>query len=93
MRFEWDPNKNLSNLAKHGIDFEGAKNLWVDENRVEIWAPHPVENRGIIISKYQEKLWTAIFTLRGDVIRIISVRRARRKEAKLYDKEKDGKKY
>jgi uncharacterized DUF497 family protein len=60
---------------------------------VEIWPPHPVEDRGIIIGKYQEKIWTAIFTVRGDVIRIISVRRARKKEAKLYEKEKDGKKY
>jgi uncharacterized DUF497 family protein len=93
MRFEWDPKKNLSNLAKHGIDFESAKNLWLDENRIEIWAPYPVEDRGIIIGKYREKLWTAIFTLREGVIRIISVRRARRKEAKLYAKEKDGKKY
>jgi len=80
MRFEWDHYKNLSNLTKHGIDFEAAKNLWI-------------EDREIIIGKYQEKLWTAIFTLRGDAIRIISVRRARRKEAKLYDKEKDGKNY
>jgi uncharacterized DUF497 family protein len=55
--------------------------------------PHPVEDRGIIIGKYQEKLWTAIFTLRGDAIRIISVRRARGKEAKLYEKERDGKNY
>jgi uncharacterized DUF497 family protein len=93
MKFEWDPNKNLSNLAKHRIDFEAARNLWLDENRVEIWAPRPVEDRGIIIAEYHEKLWTAIFTLRGDVIRIISVRRARRKEARLYDKEKDGKKH
>jgi hypothetical protein len=93
MRFEWNHHKNLSNLAKHGIDFETAKNLWLDKNRVEIWAPYPIEDRGIIIGKYEEKLWTAIFTLRGDAIRIISVRRARRKEAKLYDKEKDGKNY
>ncbi len=93
MRFEWDNSKNLSNLAKHGIDFETARNLWVDENRIEIWAPHPVENRGIMIGKHQEKLWTAIFTVRGDVIRIISVRRARKKEVKLYEKEKDGRKY
>ena len=80
MRFEWGHRKNLSNITKHGIDFEAAKNLWIEDRR-------------IIIGKYQEKLWTAIFTLRGDAIRIISVRRARRKEAKLYEKEKDGKNY
>ncbi len=82
MRFEWDNSKNLSSLAKHGIDFETARNLWLDENRIEIWAPHPVENRGIMIGKHQEKLWTAIFTVRGNVIRIISVRRARKKGGK-----------
>ena len=92
MRFEWDADKNRSNLLKHGIDFEEAKSLWSDENRIEIRAPHPVENRGILISKYKGKLWTAIFTIRSDATRIISVRRARKKEAKLYEKETTGQK-
>ena len=92
MRFEWDAEKDRSNLLKHGIDFEDAKNLWLDENRIQIRAPYPVEDRGILISKYKEKLWTAIFTMRGDATRIISVRRARRKEAKLYEKETTGEK-
>jgi len=92
MEFEWDLNKSRSNLIKHGIDFETAKNLWLDEDRIEIWAPHPVEDRGIVIGKHQNKLWTAIFTMRGNAIRIISVRRARKKEAKLYEKEKASEK-
>lgn len=87
MKFEWDNDKSNSNKMKHGIDFETAKNIWLDENRIEIHAPHPVENRGIIIGKHNNKLWTAIYTLRGDAIRIISVRHARKKEAKLYEKE------
>jgi len=92
MEFGWDLDKSRSNLAKHGIDFETAKNLWLDEDRIEIWAPHPVENRGILIAKHHGKLWTAIFTMRGDTIRIISVRRARKKEAKLYEEEKGSEK-
>lgn len=87
MNFEWNNDKSNSNKMKHGIDFETAKNIWLDENRIKIHAPHPVENRGIIIGKHNNKLWTAIYTLRGDAIRIISVRRARKKEAKLYEKE------
>ncbi len=87
MKFEWNNDKSNSNKMKHGIDFETAKNIWLDENRIEIHAPHPVENRGIIIGKHNNKLWTAIYTLRGDAIRIISVRRARKKEAMLYEKE------
>ena len=93
MRFEWDEDKSRSNLLKHGIDFEEAKNLWLDENRIQIQAPHPVENRGILIGRDKGKLWTVIFTTRGDATRIISVRRARRKEAKLYEKETTGEKH
>ncbi|MEW6714239.1 MAG: BrnT family toxin [Nitrospirota bacterium] len=90
MKFEWDSSKNDTNAAKHGIDFETAKGLWLDENRIEIIAPHPVENRHIIISKFQGKLWTAVYAMRGGAIRIISVRRSRKKEAELYEKENSG---
>ena len=93
MKFEWDADKDRSNLLKHGIHFEEAKNLWLDENRIQIQAPYPVENRGILISKYKGKLWTAIFTMRGDATRIISVRRAKRKEANLYEEETTGEKH
>lgn len=87
MKFEWDVAKSAANRAKHGIDFDTAKNIWLDENRVEIHAPYPVEDRIILIGQYQDKLWTAIYTMRGDTIRIISVRHAREKEAKLYEEE------
>ena len=90
MKFEWDDNKNNSNKTKHGIDFETSEKLWLDENRIEILAPYPLEDRRIMISKLQNNIWTAIYTMRGDVIRIISVRRAREKEINLYEKEKSG---
>jgi len=90
MTFEWDEGKSRINKAKHGIDFESAKNLWLDEDRIEIHAPHPLENRSIIIAKYQHKLWAAIYTIRDDTIRLISVRRARRREVNIYEKENAG---
>jgi len=83
--WEWDNQKSTANKEKHGIDFETAKRLWSDNNRVEIHAPHPVEDRWILIGKKNDKLWTAIYTLRGSVIRIISVRRSGSKEVDLYD--------
>ena len=85
MSFEWDLGKSIANKEKHGIDFETAKLLWSDKNRVEIHAPYPVEDRWILIGKKENKLWTAIFTLRGNAIRIISVRRSRKKEVDLYE--------
>ncbi|MCF8108719.1 MAG: BrnT family toxin [Desulfohalobiaceae bacterium] len=79
MNFEWDPQKSMSNEAKHGIDFEAAKALWDDEQRIEIKAPYPIENRHIIISKPNKKLWTAVFTYRENSIRIISVQSSLRR--------------
>ena len=90
VKFEWDEDKSRINKAKHGIDFETARDLWLDENRIEIHAPHPLEGRMIIIGKREDKLWSAVYTMRDDVIRIISVRCPRKREASLYEKEKIG---
>jgi len=87
MRFEWDPAKSAANRIKHGIDFAEAKGLWLDENRIEIHLPHPVESRRIVIAKLNNKYWTAVYTMRSENFRIISVRRSREKEVELYDKE------
>jgi len=86
MEFEWDDGKSRSNALKHGIDFKMAKELWLDENRIEIRAPYPIENRWITIAKLNKKIWAAVYTRRKDKIRLISVRRARRKEEILYEK-------
>ena len=88
MNFEWNEQKSRANSAKHGIDFETATQLWNDGDRVEIHTTFPDENRSIMIGRINKKLWAAIFTQRGKSIRIISVRRARTKEAALYEKEK-----
>lgn len=91
MKFEWDTRKNIANRDKHGIDFEAAKALWLDENRIEINAPYPVEERRILIAHLHGKLWTAVYTIRGgSTIRLISVRRSREKEVTLYEKERVG---
>lgn len=87
MKFDWDARKSVANKGKHGIDFETARALWLDENRIEIEAPHPIEKRRILIGRLQEKLWTAVYTVRGEsTIRLISVRRSRNKEITLYEK-------
>jgi hypothetical protein len=85
MEFEWDKNKSRANKSKHAIDFNTATELWNDQDRIEIQTNFPAENRNALIWKIGEKLWTAIFTRRVDAIRIISVRRARKKETKLYE--------
>jgi uncharacterized DUF497 family protein len=90
MKFEWNEKKSHSNLVKHGIDFKAAKAIWDDPNRIEIYTEYPIENRNIIIGKIGKKLWVSIFTMRGNSIRIISVRRSRKKETELYDQKENS---
>ena len=85
MEFEWDERKSRANKSKHRIDFNTAIKLWNDQDRIEIQTNFPAENRNALIEKSGDKLWTAILTRRVDAIRIISVRRARKKETKLYE--------
>lgn len=84
MEFEFDPEKSHTNKTKHGIDFIEAQSLWIDFNRVEINARTTNEMRGLIIAKLNDEIWSAIFTIRSNRIRIISVRKSRKNEKEIY---------
>lgn len=85
MRFEFDRRKSLLNKKKHGIDFDEAQCLWNDEDLLIVPAKTEDEPRSIAIGKIGDKHWTAVFTYRGERIRIISVRRSRKEEKELYE--------
>lgn len=85
LKFEYDPAKSQSNAEKHGIDFEQAKALWHDCDLLEIPALTEDEPRYLVIGRLAGKYWTGVITYRGDIIRLISVRRARKKEIELYE--------
>ena len=84
MTFEFDPAKSAANRAKHGIDFDEAKELWLGKT-VSASVDFPGEPRTLVIGKIAGKHWTAVVIERGDNVRLISVRRARRKEEQMYD--------
>ncbi len=84
MEFEFDIKKSEVNKKKHGIDFNEAKNLWDDPDQIIIPARTFDEPRYLLIGKFENKIWSAIFTFRNNNIRIISVRRSRRDEEKIY---------
>ena len=90
MKFEWDQAKSIANKIKHGMDFIEAKDLWLDGDRVEIHLPYPAESRFILIAKLNNEHWTAVYTMRSENIRLISVRRSREKEVALYGKEENS---
>ena len=84
MDFEFDAAKSAANLKKHGIDFISAQALWSDPDRLEIPARSLDEPRTQVIGRIGDVVWSAFITMRGDHIRIISVRRARHEEESAY---------
>jgi len=49
--FEYDPNKSQANKEKHGIDFDEAQSLWLDEDRINFPAQSDTEDRNALIAK------------------------------------------
>jgi uncharacterized protein len=83
MLFEFDPAKSAANKMKHGIDFVEAQARWLDPGRL---ARISTEVRWQVVARHGDKTWSAFVTRRGEAIRIISVRRARREEEAVYAK-------
>ncbi len=86
MRFEYDEHKSRINKEKHGIDFVEAQKLWQNENALVV--PANIvddEVRYALISVFNSKCYVAIFTLRNESYRLISVRRCRKNEEKHYE--------
>ena len=85
MEFEYDAKKNMENLEKHGINFIEAQNLWSDTDRIVIPAKSLTEPRYLLIGKIGRKYWSAIYTIRKNKFRLISVRTSRKNERKIYE--------
>lgn len=85
IEFEFDENKIRTNREKHGIDLYQAQELWKDPDLLEIPVATSDEPRFLLIGKLDQKFWSAVITYRKNIIRIISVRRARKEEIELYE--------
>jgi uncharacterized protein len=85
MIFEFDPEKSQINMQKHGIDFIKAQALWSDPNFIEIPAKTVDEKRFLVIGKIDDIYWSGVITYRGEVVRIISIRRSRKEEIDIYE--------
>lgn len=88
MRFEWDPKKEQSNLAKHGVGFREAKELFtsgVDFLELYDGAHSELEERFLAIGPVRRGLILVVYTERSeDIVRIISARWANKNEQMLY---------
>ncbi len=86
-RFEWDDAKAEANYRKHGIDFETATEAFADPFAVEwfdrLSAEHG-EDRFLLTGMAGSQFLTIVYTERGEIIRLISARRATRREHDNY---------
>ncbi len=89
IRFEWDPKKAKSNEKKHGVSFDEARSVFFDEQALLLEDPQPLheEERFVLMGLSASlRLLVVVHALRdGDVIRIISARKATRLETREYE--------
>ncbi len=81
IEFEWDETKNRANIEKHGFSLEdGAELIRTGEYQYAKFSPRRGENRWIAIGLHEEDWIAVVFTMRKNVYRIISVRKAKKHE-------------
>ena len=83
--FEWDPKKAAGNTRKHGIRFADAVTVLEDDRAITVQDDSQDEERWVTVgSDAYGKVLTVVYTWRGDTVRIISARRATRRESQEY---------
>ncbi len=86
MEFEWDAAKDASNRSKHSISFTEAIAAFADPRLIVLDATRGEdgEDRSKAIGRIGDRLFVVVYAERGPVTRMISARRANRKEERAY---------
>jgi uncharacterized DUF497 family protein len=86
MTYEWDEQKRKMNIIKHGLDFYVAVFVFDDPNKIEMIDNRKDygEERKIVLGKVNDDIIIVVYTMRGENIRVISVRPAKQKERRIY---------
>ena len=89
MRFDWDPVKAAANARRHKVTFEAAKTVFHDEFAVQFFDEEhaSAEDRFLLLGMSSDARSLLVCHCEregGDVIRIISARKATEREAKFY---------
>ncbi|TRU26524.1 MAG: BrnT family toxin [Microcystis aeruginosa Ma_QC_B_20070730_S2] len=88
MQFEWNKNKAVKNLSKHGVSFEEAKTVFDDPLYVDFYDPEHSESeeRYLIVGESDRgRLLIVSYTERGDAVRLISAREVTQTEREAYE--------
>ncbi len=85
MKFEWDEAKRRNNLQKHSLDFANAHRAFTEDAFIIVDEREDYgEDRYVLLGLIHERIVVIAFTIRDDVIRIISIRKANKRERKSY---------
>jgi uncharacterized DUF497 family protein len=87
--FEWDEEKAKANLAKHGISFQEAMTVFLDELSVPLAEIAHPERLVIIGESRLGRVLLVVFTerLKSGTLRLISARRATKRERRAYEED------
>jgi uncharacterized DUF497 family protein len=91
IQFKWDENKNRRNKREHGVSFEEAQTVFLDENAIRFFDPdHSEEEDRFIMLGVSFKLRVLVvchcYRENDEVIRLISARKADKEECKDYER-------
>jgi len=86
VEFEWDSAKAALNHRKHGVSFPYATRVFLDPHRQEALDSREEygEERWIVLGRVDGSVLVVVYTLRGSNIRLISARKADRKDYEIY---------
>jgi len=89
LHFEWDERKNRANKKKHGVSFEEAQTVFLDEHALRFYDPdHSEDEDRFIMLGMSFKLRTLVvchcYRSQDAIIRIVSARKATKNEAAAY---------
>lgn len=89
--FQWDKDKDVINQRKHSVSFEEAKSVFYDDNAIQFWdeTHSELEDRFLLLgmsSKMRLLLIVHCYREKESEIRIISARKATKKESQQYRK-------
>ncbi len=85
--FEWNEDKRRANLRKHGVEFADAATAFDDDNAVTMRDEDSEEEERFVTLARDAlgRLLVVVYTWREETIRLISARKATRREQKQYE--------
>jgi uncharacterized DUF497 family protein len=89
IEYEWNEDKRLSNLERHGLDFRRAYLVYENPGKLTLKSRYSHEPRLVDIAEVEGRAMVLVYTLRRDAVRCISFRYAKRKERRMFDEQEE----